>query len=101
MPTARIVDNLILFGMVREKRRIHCFKKRAGWKDKHHLKPKEKGGQSVDSNIIMLDAYRHSAWHLLFKNKSLDEVIHLLQRLKEAKQSPKDWINSLNKHHKP
>lgn len=84
---------------LREKRRVHRFKKRAGFKDKHHLKPREQGGQTIDSNLLLIDAYRHDAIHLLFGGKSLDEIIALLQRLQQAKQYQYDkkyWIKLLN-----
>lgn len=82
----------------RQKRRIHCFKKRAGFNDKHHLKPREQGGQSIQSNLLTIDVYRHDAIHLIFGNKSLDEIIALLQRVKRAKQSQAncDWIKLIN-----
>ena len=69
----------------REKRCIHQFKKRAGWKDPHHLRPLSRGGDSIQSNIINLDGYRHDAWHLLFGNLTLSEIIGLLARLNNMK----------------
>ena len=71
----------------RENRKRHQFKKRAGFNDKHHLKPSSRGGQTIGSNLIQLDAYRHDSWHLLFGNKTLDEIIELLVRLKHIKES--------------
>jgi hypothetical protein len=71
----------------REKFRDHHFNKRAGFKDEHHLTPRSRGGKSIGSNLIDFDAYRHSAWHLLFKNLTLDEVIDLLVRLRDYKKS--------------
>ena len=71
----------------RESRDRHKFKRRAGFKDKHHLKPKSRGGQSISSNLLELDAYRHDAIHLLFGDKTLDEIIELLMRLKHIKES--------------
>lgn len=71
----------------REKREVHKFKIKAGFRDEHHLKPRERGGQSTPSNLLLLDAYRHDAWHLLFGNKTLDEIILLLQEVKYKKQS--------------
>lgn len=70
----------------REKRSKHRFQKRAEFSDQHHLRPSSRGGASVDSNLILLDAYRHDAWHLLFKNLTLDEIIELLIRVKRAKE---------------
>lgn len=73
----------------REKHSQHQFKKRAGFKDEHHLKPSERGGESILSNLLILDAYRHDAWHLLFHNLTLDEIINLLIRVKVEKESQK------------
>ena len=69
----------------RKKWSDHKFKHRAGWSDKHHLRPKSRGGSDRRYNKITLDAYRHDAYHLLFGNLSLDEVIELLTRLRDKK----------------
>ena len=66
--------------------------KRCGRKNRHHLKNKSQGGQTVMSNLIMLDEERHKAWHFLFKNLSLKEVILLLQRLDKIKSSQRAWL---------
>lgn len=55
--------------------------------NKHHLKPKSRGGQSLDSNLLDIDIERHNAWHQLWRNLTLEEVISLLIRLKRMKQS--------------
>jgi len=65
----------------------HCFKNKAGWKTDHHLTPKEKGGKKKPDNILSLDAYRHQAWHLLFGNKTLREIIEMLERIEQIKKS--------------
>ena len=71
----------------REKKKVHQFKKRAGFNDKHHLTPEQRGGKKIPSNLLNMDAYRHDAWHLLFGNRTLLEVINLLIRLKRAKKT--------------
>lgn len=73
----------------RERFREHHFARKAGFCDKHHLRPGSRGGQSIGSNLFLLDAYKHSAWHLLFKNLTLEEIILLLQRVKRIKDSQK------------
>jgi len=73
----------------RQHKSEHQFKMRAGWTDEHHLKNKKNGGQAIKSNLIKLDAYRHDAIHLLFGDKSLREIIELLQRLERIKLSQK------------
>ncbi len=62
----------------REKKSQHRFLRRAGFRDCHHLKPCQRGGQSISSNLLEMDAYRHDAWHLFFNNMTLDEIIILL-----------------------
>lgn len=64
----------------REKKSQHRFLKRAGFTDCHHLKPCQRGGQSISSNLLEMDAYRHDAWHLFFNNMTLDEIIIILSR---------------------
>jgi hypothetical protein len=59
---------------------------RSGVFNKHHLKPGSRGGQSIDSNLLRMDVNRHNAWHLLFSNLTLTEIINLLQRLKGIKK---------------
>ncbi len=53
----------------------------------HHLKPKSRGGQNIESNLLIIEIKRHNAWHVLWENRTLDEVIALLQRLKRMKKS--------------
>ena len=72
----------------REKRSVHKFKKKAGWKDTHHLTPRWQGGEDIESNRLSIDAYKHDAWHLIFKNRSLREVIEFLERLEKMKENP-------------
>jgi len=62
---------------------------RCGSFNKHHLKPGSRGGQTIDSNLIKMDISRHNAWHLLFQNLTLDEIIALLNRLKKIKKKQK------------
>jgi len=71
----------------RQKRSEHKFKRRAGWLDTHHLRSQKRGGSSRKYNRIELDAYRHDAWHLLFDHLTLREVIELLERLEQIKES--------------
>lgn len=60
----------------------HQFKERAGFSDYHHLKTRHRGGQSISSNLLRMDAYRHDAWHLFFKHMTVGEVIILLSDIK-------------------
>jgi hypothetical protein len=54
--------------------------------NKHHLTPRSKGGQSVGSNLLRMDISRHNAWHLLFGNLTLTEIIALLTKLRMIKE---------------
>lgn len=68
----------------RQKREIHRFQRRAGFTDQHHLIPRSRAPNSQKK--LMLDAYRHDAWHLLFGNKTLGEIIELLTEVKRRKK---------------
>ena len=59
---------------------------RDGRFNKHHLTPKSRGGQAIESNLLRMDISRHNAWHLLFGNLTLPEIIALLKRLYETKE---------------
>lgn len=55
-------------------------------RNKHHLIPKSRGGKKSKENLLLIDMERHEAWHRLWGNRTLDEVIELLLRVKSAKQ---------------
>lgn len=59
---------------------------RIGLFNSHHLCPKSRFGQSIESNLLTMDISRHNALHLLFGNLTLSEIIALLQRVYEAKE---------------
>ena len=66
--------------------------KRAGLMSEHHLKPRSRGGSSIQSNLLRMDLRRHEAWHLLFSNLTLLEIILLLGRVyKIKKEQAKQW----------
>lgn len=52
----------------------------------HHLTPKSRGGNDFKSNLLNIDMERHNAWHFLFGNKTLQEIIELLERLRKMKR---------------
>ena len=58
---------------------------RCGEKNLHHLCPRSRGGSSLESNLLLIDKSKHNAWHLLFGTLTLDEIISLLQKVKELK----------------
>lgn len=65
--------------------------KRSGRMSQHHLKPSSRGGEGIGSNLLTLDSRKHEAWHLLFNNLTLEEIIDLLIRVMEMKNSLKRW----------
>lgn len=54
-------------------------------RNKHHLTPRKRGGDNEAANLLLLCGFRHMAWHILFGQKTLEEVIRLLQRVHSAK----------------
>lgn len=59
--------------------------------NRHHLRPRSRGGESLESNLLWIDIEKHQSWHVIFKNLTLDEVISLLKRVKRAKDHQKKW----------
>ncbi len=54
-------------------------------RNRHHLTPRSRGGNESEENLFLLKLDRHFYWHKLFGNKTLEEVIGLLQRVHRAK----------------
>jgi len=52
---------------------------------RHHLTAKSNQGNNHKSNIILMWRNRHSYFHSLFGNRSLEEIINVLLRLKKFK----------------
>ena len=71
------------------KRRRALSSNRYPGRNKHHLHPKCRGGDSSKQNLLLIDIEKHIAWHTLFKNKTAEEVLQLLQRVVRAKQHQK------------
>lgn len=55
-------------------------------RNKHHLVPKVRGGNARTRNLLLIDYETHVNWHKVFGNRTLDEVIALLNRVRRAKQ---------------
>jgi hypothetical protein len=55
----------------------------------HHLVPKSRGGKSNKRNLLLMDIEKHRQWHVLFGDKTLEEVIALLKRIKRIKSGRK------------
>ena len=45
---------------------------------RHHRLPQSKGGTDLPTNISMVPESQHCAWHTLFGNKSVEEIVELL-----------------------
>ena len=58
-------------------------KPKNGKKTLHHLLNKCNGGKTTPWNLLCLREARHEAWHTLFHNMDLDEIIECLQRVKQ------------------
>jgi len=59
--------------------------KQAKGDTQHHLTPKSRGGGKSPSNLLRLDIQKHRCWHKIFGNRTLEEVIAELQRIKRMK----------------
>lgn len=65
-------------------------------RNRHHLTPKNvfkrrhEPVDNSDANLLLIDIEKHDAWHVLFKEKTLDEAIDLLVRLRRMKQIYKE-----------
>jgi hypothetical protein len=63
--------------------------------NRHHWINKSRGGATNRKNISWLKIKKHRAWHFLFKNKSLREVIKLLKKISNERglksYKTKDW----------
>lgn len=51
----------------------------------HHLRPRSRGGSNMDSNLLLIKIERHRMLHLIFGNRTLEEIIAVLIRLQRAK----------------
>ncbi len=54
--------------------------KRKGY-DKHHRRPKSRGGTGHERNISLVDKELHSCWHKLFDNYSPETIAAIISEL--------------------
>ena len=66
--------------------------KRAGWKNRHHMLNRCNGGGRSDSNMLLMDERRHSAFHLLFQNLDFLQVARLLVRTHNIKKGTSFYV---------
>ena len=69
-------------GRKKSKQRARRFRGR----NYHHLRPKSRGGNRQPSNLLLFDIEKHQCWHKIFLNRTLREVIELLERLDRLKR---------------
>jgi hypothetical protein len=55
-------------------------------RNRHHNLAKSRGGDNSRQNIILLDIERHALLHKIFGNRTLREIIEVLERLDRAKK---------------
>lgn len=48
--------------------------------DKHHRKPRSRGGTNESRNISLVPQHQHRAYHLLFRNMQPEEIAQLLNQ---------------------
>lgn len=56
---------------IRKKRKFYLRIRR---KNRHHILARSRKGRSTPDNLINLDESRHSAFHLLFGNRTFEEA---------------------------
>jgi|ERR1044071_288763 hypothetical protein len=54
-------------------------------RNRHHILPRSRDGGNERENIILLRVERHESWHLLFSDRTIEEVIELLIRVHRIK----------------
>lgn len=54
-------------------------------RNRHHCKPKSRGGNTRKENMLFIKKYRHEIIHKAFGNLTLYEIIILLLRTSRAK----------------
>lgn len=60
----------------------------------HHLIPRSRHGQDLQSNLLLIKVVRHRNWHKMWANRTLLEIIRLLELADEKKFNPSpQWRN--------
>ena len=58
---------------------------------RHHIIPRSRGGSDDTKNIIMKTQREHRAYHILFGNRTPEEIIALLTSGKYQINEPNKW----------
>ena len=61
-------------------------------RNRHHLKPKCRGGKDQDWNLLLIKLERHNLWHKIFGVQTLEETINLLVRLQRMKNGQRHSV---------
>lgn len=77
--------------MYRKRNRWRKRKKHLANRNLHHLVPRSRGGANDRQNLLLIDMDRHEAWHKLWGNRTIEEVLRLLTRVAEAKRHQSRW----------
>lgn len=48
--------------------------------NRHHRKPKSRGGDNSVGNISRVEVNKHRAWHTLFENMTAQEIANEINR---------------------
>lgn len=70
---------------MKDKKKYMCQCRKYPRRNRHHLFPRNRGGEDTPDNLLLLKTHRHYYWHKLFGRRSLEEVILLLVRIHRAK----------------
>lgn len=57
---------------------------------KHHIVPTSKGGKNLEDNLSYVLSKQHEAYHILFINKTPDEIINYL--VDSFWNGNKEWV---------
>ena len=60
--------------------------KRHRGRNRHHILPRRRGGNSHKENLLLIDERVHVYWHKVFGLRTIGEVIKLLERIERAKR---------------
>lgn len=58
---------------------------------RHHLHPKVRGGPMVAKNILRLWDYKHRAWHCVFFNLNLSEILFRIDKFYMTRTKTNHW----------
>ena len=67
--------------MSKRKRRRYRHSKPPQGKNRHHRKPKSRGGGNHGRNISVVPVNQHQAWHTMFNNMQAWEIADKINRV--------------------